>query len=93
MFNYGSGEIIKLVIQALHQRLSERSCFLFFTHVWGEENIVKTEFSYSFALVFSFNFIYKNVIYLPAIQMYALSNLQQCLVPSYSFYVGVWSSY
>lgn len=33
MFNYGSREIIKLVIQALHQRLSERSRFLISNHV------------------------------------------------------------
>lgn len=42
MFNYGSREIIKLVIQALHQRLSERLGFL----IPDEENIVITEFSF-----------------------------------------------
>lgn len=49
MFNYGSREIIKLVIQALHQRLSERLRFLIRMHVWGEENVFKIKFIYSFA--------------------------------------------
>lgn len=41
MFNYGSREIIKLVIQALHQRSSQRLRFLISNHMSDEENIVK----------------------------------------------------
>lgn len=52
MFNYGSREIIKLVIQALHQRLSERSRVLISDHVSNEENVGKIELSYLFAFVF-----------------------------------------
>lgn len=46
MFNYGSREIIKLVIQALHQRLSERSRVLISDHMSDEENIGKIELNY-----------------------------------------------
>lgn len=46
MFNYGSREIIKLVIQALHQRLSERSRALISDHMSDEENIGKIELNY-----------------------------------------------
>lgn len=52
MFNYGSREIIKLVIQALHQRLSERTRVLISGHMSDEENIGKIELNYLFAFVF-----------------------------------------
>ena len=52
MFNYGSREIIKLVIQALHQNLSERSRFFIFKHMSDKGNIVKIEFHYLFAFAF-----------------------------------------
>lgn len=51
MFNYGSREIIKLVIQALHQRLSERSRFLI-NHTSDEENLGQIVFSFLFAFVY-----------------------------------------
>lgn len=44
MFNYGSREIIKLVIQALHQRFRKRSRVLISEHVFAEENIVQMYF-------------------------------------------------
>lgn len=91
MFNYGSREIIKLVIQALHQRLSERLTFLISMHVWDEENVFKIEFSNSFAFFKNKNCM-KNTLSIVHNRVNVMQNATSCSVLLF-FCVGVWSSY
>lgn len=94
MFNYGSREIIKLVIQALHQRLSERSRgFNLRPHVKRRKYWEKIELNYFFAFVFlklSSTFPEHSPLSQAVLGIY---NLTQPHVPSLLLLsVGVWLS-